>query len=107
MYGKILISHFFAPNGWASTKSQINSNGFDRHKVNAMFAAFDSRCGFSTFSGKGGTLVVIPYWFPLFVFAALATLPWTPVQFSLRTLLIAATVFAVGLGLLVMMVNGI
>jgi hypothetical protein len=40
------------------------------------------------------------------VVAPLAALPWISSRYSLRTLLIATTVVAVGIGLLVMMVRG-
>jgi hypothetical protein len=51
----------------------------------------------------GVTILAIPYWFPVTLVAALTALPWIRQlkwRFSLRTLLIAATVVAVGLGLL-------
>jgi hypothetical protein len=53
--------------------------------------------------GAEGTIVV-PYWFLLLVcigLAAVLWLPWLPWKFSLRTLLIASTVLAVVLGLVV------
>jgi len=46
-------------------------------------------------------LPIIPYWFPVFVLAALAAIPWFRWRFSLRTLLIAITLVAVGLGVIV------
>jgi hypothetical protein len=42
-----------------------------------------------------------PLWFPAVLFAALSALPWIRWRFSLRTLLIAMTLIAVGLGLAV------
>jgi hypothetical protein len=50
-----------------------------------------------------GWYVIIPFWFPTILFGALAALPWSrwPARFSLRTLLIAMTVAAVGLGWMV------
>ena len=45
--------------------------------------------------------VVVPHWFAVLSFAALATIPWLRWQFSLRTLLIATTLVAVVLGLIV------
>jgi hypothetical protein len=47
-----------------------------------------------------GVFVSVPHWFPVVVAAALAALPWLPGCFSLRTLLIATTLVAVGLGLI-------
>jgi hypothetical protein len=49
----------------------------------------------------GGYFVAIPYWFPVIIFATLAALPWLPWRFSLRTLLIATTLVAIVLGLVV------
>jgi hypothetical protein len=43
--------------------------------------------------------VIIPYWFAVTVPAVLATVSWLQFRFSLRTLLIAATLVAVVLGL--------
>jgi hypothetical protein len=45
--------------------------------------------------------VFVPHWFFVLLFAALAATPWLPwsKRFSLRTLLIATTLVAVGLGI--------
>jgi hypothetical protein len=49
-----------------------------------------------------GYYVSMPYWFPVLFSVTLATLLWLPVKrFSLRTLLIATTLVAVGLGIIV------
>jgi hypothetical protein len=49
--------------------------------------------------------VIVPHWFLISLCAVAATLPWlpwrSPRQFSLRTLLIATTLVAVGLGVIV------
>ena len=49
-------------------------------------------------------VVTFPHWFPILVLGVIATLPWTSWsrRFSLRTLLIATTLIAVGLGVIVM-----
>jgi hypothetical protein len=47
-----------------------------------------------------------PHWFGVPLLTAIAGLPWLRWRVSLRTLLIATTVVAVGLGLLVMMLRG-
>jgi hypothetical protein len=61
--------------------------------------------GFS-FDGFSETRVlVIPHWLMLVVFGGFASLPWLHWQFSLRTLLIAMTVVAALLGLLVWAMN--
>jgi FtsH-binding integral membrane protein len=61
-----------------------------------------SRWGFS--SGPFATFLIFPHWFPVLFFATLVAVPWirqTPKRFSLRTLLIATTLIAMVLGLVV------
>jgi hypothetical protein len=53
---------------------------------------------FLTKPGTVYTEVVMPYWLPIFSTVALAAIPWLRWRFSLRTLLIATTLIAVGLG---------
>ena len=43
----------------------------------------------------------VPYWFPTLAFAALAVVPWLHWRFGLRSLLIATTLIAVVLGVVV------
>ena len=43
----------------------------------------------------------LPHWFLLGTCMTFATVPWLPYRYSLRTLLIATTLVAVGLGLVV------
>ena len=55
---------------------------------------------------SSGLVALIPHWFLALAFVASALLPWTPTisrlrRFSLRTLLIATTLVAAGLGLIV------
>jgi len=45
-------------------------------------------------------LVLFPHWFPIALFTAFAAAPWLHWRFSLRTLLIATTLLALGLGLI-------
>jgi hypothetical protein len=46
-------------------------------------------------------LFTVRYWFPVTLSAVFAILPWLPWSFSLRTLLIATSLIAVVLGLVV------
>jgi hypothetical protein len=48
------------------------------------------------------TRVGIPYWFIGLTIAGIASTPWIPWRFSLRTMLMVMTLIAVGLGLIVM-----
>jgi hypothetical protein len=50
-------------------------------------------------SGRGKRSPVVPHWFPVSVIAVIGIAPWLPFHFSLRTLLIATTLVAVALGL--------
>jgi hypothetical protein len=53
---------------------------------------------------RAGRVVVIPHWSPVLLFGAIASCPWLPWfkwRFSVRTLLIATTLVAVGLGMVV------
>jgi hypothetical protein len=45
----------------------------------------------------------VPHWLPLLVAAMLAAAPWFKWRFSLRTLLIATALVAVGLGMVVVL----
>jgi hypothetical protein len=45
--------------------------------------------------------IALPYWLLVITFAATTTLPWLRWRFSLRTLLIATTLVAIVLGLVV------
>jgi hypothetical protein len=57
--------------------------------------------GFLYYSRSGMNLVGIPSWLAVISTAGLAIVPWLICRFSLRTLLIATTLVAVGLGLIV------
>jgi hypothetical protein len=48
----------------------------------------------------------IPNWFTIGVFAIAGAAPWMQLRYSLRTLLIAAAVVSVGIGLVVVMLRG-
>ena len=51
--------------------------------------------------GPGTIAFRFPYWFAAFILGMIAELPWLHWRFSLRTLLIATTLAAVVLGLIV------
>ena len=57
--------------------------------------------GFGLSSWDASTTISFPYWFPVVLTATVATAPWLRRRFSLRTLLIATTLVAVALGLIV------
>jgi hypothetical protein len=51
--------------------------------------------------GLWGGSICFPHWFSILLIAVLTAAPWIGRRFSLRTLLIAMTLVAVGLGLIV------
>ena len=55
---------------------------------------------FNNFTPNNSTGIRAPFSFLISVSAVIAVLPWLPRRFSLRTLLIATTLVAVGLGLI-------
>jgi hypothetical protein len=64
--------------------------------------AIHKRRGFDMkFWSRWQWFVQAPNWFPVLVAAALAAAPWIKWRFSLRTLLIATALVAVGLGIVV------
>jgi hypothetical protein len=62
---------------------------------------FSSRTGFHLEHDNRRTVIQLPYWFLTLLFAATAGLPGIRWRFTLRTLLIATTLVAVVLGLIV------
>jgi hypothetical protein len=60
--------------------------------------------GFDWHTFGSGFALSVPYWFLVVLAIALAAVPWFPWsrRFSLRTLLIATTLIAMGLGIIVM-----
>jgi hypothetical protein len=65
-----------------------------------------SRLGFRWESSSETFNLIVPYWFPVFALVALAAMSWLPGRFSLRTLLIATTLVAAVLGLVVYAARG-
>ena len=61
--------------------------------------------GFGIHKARGTDTIMMPYWFLVLLSAVFAAAPWIRHQFSLRTLLIATTLIAVLLGLIVWLVR--
>ena len=72
------------PVGFSSARTATNESG-----------------GFAFHSEPREQYVRSPHWFVVLIAVALTANPWIPWRFSLRTLLIAMTVAAIGLGLVV------
>jgi hypothetical protein len=67
-----------------------------------LFTCRTNRLGFGYGHGQYGmgTTVTLPHYFVVLLTATSAAAPWLPWRFSLRTLLIAMTLIAVGMGLI-------
>jgi hypothetical protein len=73
----------------------------DFHYVHTTPTTQPSRWRLQYVSAGDAWVAYIPYWFPALVFGTFAAVPWVRCRFSLRTMLIATTLVAVALGLIV------
>jgi hypothetical protein len=78
----------------------VSKYGFGGYKYHPPATASDLPT-FDWLSSSDGVSVLLPHWFAVLLIATLATALWIPWRFSLRTLLIATTLIAVVLGLIV------
>jgi hypothetical protein len=60
-------------------------------------------CGFAIGRIPTSWAILVPHWMLVLLVGGIGTIPWLRFQFSLRTLLIATTLVAVVLGLVVWM----
>jgi hypothetical protein len=84
---------------------QIDNDAIEG-KVNYQVATLPSYRGAFGFgvrreSSNSLSQVVVPHWFCAIAAGALATFPWLPYRFTLRTLLIATSLVAVALSLVI------
>jgi hypothetical protein len=93
--GRLFVSEKFALKK-SSTSRQYMPTIRDSFHHNVRYFSF--ALGEALRRGRG---FAIPYWCILFPAAAAITLPWLRWRFSLRTLLIATTLVAIVLGLIV------
>jgi hypothetical protein len=91
--GRVSFARYDNPfgeaNGWGATSDPV-----DRDLNLEQFL-------FKRHEATGDRDVIVPYWFPILCAGTLAIVPWIPWRFSLRTLLIATALMAVGLGVVV------
>jgi hypothetical protein len=82
-------SRNFPRRDWTITSSTSRSadDAFDSWQVGTM--------------QPKGVIAVVPWWFVVLILVALAAAPWIKWRFSLRTLLVATTLVAVGLGVVI------
>jgi hypothetical protein len=77
-------------------------NGYQSHDVNLNANLRPkTHLGFCISREANISFIYFPYWFSILLVTTLAALPWLRWRFSLRTLLIATTLVAVVLGLIV------
>ena len=91
----------------------------DVFNINSGQLRYTGKLPYHQYVGKSGTLFIarrdamipvgvgtsIPYWPLVLALSTLTVGPWIPHRISLRTLLIATTLIAVGLGLIVWSMN--
>jgi hypothetical protein len=76
---------------WQIRKSDSDFDNWNNPNSSAFYLSINQY-------GPGDLALRFPYWFPVVITMALAAAPWLPWRFSLRTLLIATTLVAMGLG---------
>jgi hypothetical protein len=78
---------------------------FNTYAIQQWHVSLSENVGYWSMSDELAS-VVLPYWVAVLTSTALAVVPWLAWRFSLRTLLVATTVVAVGLGVVVMIQRG-
>jgi hypothetical protein len=98
MRGELIVREFSDKPGWALSTRSLK-------EVLARRRLVDRQYEFASIQGLlvSDNTICLPLWIPVALAAALAYVPWLPwpTRFSLRTMLIATTVFALLLGLVV------
>jgi hypothetical protein len=103
--GQMSYFEFDSPNGSTDGHRNVFTRSLDeelaRNRLTDPDYEFPPNKGLIWDDGHGN--VWVPHWFPVLLTAALASIPWIrwSWKYSLRTLLIATTLIAVGLGLAV------
>jgi hypothetical protein len=105
---RVICGHSF-PGRWivlVTPKTIAHRPGLESYAITQHFDSGvpNSFLGFYYHTSPGATMLAIPCWFMVSSFAVLsvtAGFPWMPRRFSLRTVLIATTLVAVGLGVIV------
>jgi hypothetical protein len=97
--GRILFSKCDSPT-LVPTMVDLDSFPFDYSPQDDMLITERLGFGYSNWSRQDPG-ILIPHWFFIAIFATLSSLPWLRWRFTIRTLLIATTLVAVVLGLIV------
>jgi hypothetical protein len=82
--------------GWESTHLLFSDLGIDE-----ALLTVPGKYGFAFQHNDTATSIQLPYWFVVLTFGSIAVVPWILWRFSLRTLLIATTLIAAVLGLII------
>ena len=80
--------------------------GHAKVSASSEYPIFAAKSGFGSFPIQRGRLLVAPLWFFALLCASFAAAPWIKCRFSLRSLLIAMTLVALVLGLIVGLSRG-
>ncbi len=105
---RAICGHSF-PGRWfilVTPQTIAHKPGLESYEITQRFDSGvpNSFLGFYYHTSPGVTTLAIPYWSMVSSFAVLSAIsafPWLPRRFTLRTLLIATTLVAVGLGVIV------
>ena len=112
-YGHLTVVNGFNPNDYSSgTHFEIGHKALNPFVDSPTEPTLSGILGLRWYSSHGvrafrELILAVPHWFVVLLSAALAVVPWIPSlknlnwRFSLRTLLIATTLVAVVLGLIV------
>jgi hypothetical protein len=101
-HGQVAISTTLLPATFGSNWSESGSDDMDG-TPGAIQRFTENKLGFAVMTDTNNFSVVLPHWFALALIATCAAAPWMQwsKRFSLRTLLIATTLVAMVLGLIV------
>jgi hypothetical protein len=95
--GAVYLAHFNAYEVYKGTGNPYQPHAWAYHSQDAN--AFKQQ--FSWVRRPNSLNISLPHWFVAIFVALIGALAWLPWRFSLRALLIATTLVAVGLGLIV------
>ena len=91
------IVHWNYPSSLMLRTSQLSKESEEKYANLPKFRFMEQIGG----SGLGTCVFAAPHWFLIILALGVAAVSWVPLRFSIRTLLIATTLVAVMLGLIV------
>jgi hypothetical protein len=97
-YGVVYFAHFDAEIGYRHSTNPSNPRPWAIRSLRG----YDSNNGLFVWERDETSLyAALPHWFIAAIVVGVGSVLWLPWRFSLRTLLVATTLVAVGLGLLI------